>query len=213
MRCGSKFRRAWRSLLYASSVVTLAAGSLHAQVTGASLTGTVTDPGGAGLPEAAVSITNTATGVQSQAVVDKNGLYTAPNLLPGPYSVTVTATGFSSTMETGVVLAVGEQRELNFTLTVGQVSEKVEVVGNLAHVQLETSSLDNLVSASTVVELPLNGRDWTQLAALQPGVTSLQTQVAGGSQSPGAHRGDRGNGAQVTVVHMEQTNINLRRVA
>ncbi|HEY1501858.1 MAG TPA: TonB-dependent receptor [Acidobacteriaceae bacterium] len=199
MCCGSILRKAWRSLLYASSMVTLAAGSLHGQVTGASLTGTVTDPGGASLPEATVSITNTATGVVSQAVVNKNGLYTAPNLLPGPYSVTVTATGFSSLTQTGIVLAVGEQRELNFTLKVGQVTEKVEVVGNLAHVQLETSSLDNLVSAATVVELPLNGRDWTQLAALQPGVSSLQTQVAGGSQSPGAHRGNRGNGSQVTV--------------
>jgi hypothetical protein len=171
----------------------------NAQVTGASLSGTVTDQSGAIVPQAQILIKNVATGIETPASVNKDGLYSSPNLLPGPYQVTASAPGFSPIERTGITLAVGDRQLLNFNLQIGQVTTKIEVAGNLASVQLESSSVSNVVTAKSVVELPLNGRDWTQLAALQPGVVALTTQVASGSESPGAHRGNRGNGAQVTI--------------
>lgn len=194
----SKFKRISKVFVLVAAFV-FSAIPTRAQVSGATLTGTITDQGGATIPQAEISIQNAATGIETKAAVNKDGLYSAPNLLPGPYQVTASAPGFSSVVRSGVVLAVGDRQQLNFALKVGQVTEKIEVNENLSTVQLESSSMSNLVSANTVVELPLNGRDWTQLAALQPGVNTIETQVQGGSQNPGGHRGNRGNGAQITV--------------
>jgi hypothetical protein len=89
---------------------------LQAQVAGATLSGTVTDASGALIPNAQISIKNAATGVITSATADSAGFYSAPNLLPGTYEVTVTASGFASEVQTGVTLAVGAQQELKFTL-------------------------------------------------------------------------------------------------
>jgi hypothetical protein len=167
-----------------------------AQVSGATLSGSVTDKSGAAVPQAQITIKNSATGIQTPVTANSDGFYTAPNLLPGPYQVSVTSPGFSTTVRTGIVLAVGDQQQLNFSLEVGQVTQTVEVNGQLSNVQLQSSTLNHLVTDSTVVELPLNGRDWTQLAALQPGVIAITTQQAlGGSSS----RSSRGNGAQMAI--------------
>jgi hypothetical protein len=170
--------------------------SASAQVSGATLSGSVTDKSGAAVPQAEVSIKNAATGVQTPITANSEGFYSAPNLLPGPYQVTASAPGFSSILRTGIVLTVGDHQQLDFALEVGQVSQTVQVTGDLSNVQLQSSTLDHLVSDSTVVELPLNGRDWTQLAALQPGVVAITTQEPlGGSAS----RSSRGNGAQMSI--------------
>jgi hypothetical protein len=171
----------------------------HGQVAGATLNGTVTDAAGAVIANVKISIKDIATGIVRDSASDAAGFYTAPNLLPGRYSVSASAPGFSTEVRSGITLTVGDEQVLNFALKVGQVTENVEVKSETTGVQLSSSSLSNEVDAVTVRELPLNGRDWTQLATLQPGVASmgsLQPGIGGGS---GSARGNRGFGTQLTI--------------
>src|ERR1700730_8405905 len=148
--------------------------TVHAQVAGATLSRTGSDQSGAVVPKAGISIKNIATGVTRASTTDPAGFYSAPNLLPGTYEVTATAPGFSSEAQTGITLRVGAQQVLNFTLRVGQVAQTVEVAGEAPTVQLASSPISAVVNSTTVRELPLNGRSWTDLATLQPGVDSIQ---------------------------------------
>src|SRR6202030_3404971 len=99
-------------------------------------------------------------------------------------------------VETGLVLTVGAQQVLNFSLSVGEVSEKVQVTGAAPAVDVVSSTISAVVGSDTVVELPLNGRDWTQLATLQPGVNAILTQRP--ADASGA-RGSRGYGNQMSI--------------
>jgi hypothetical protein len=166
-----------------------------AQVAGATLSGTVTDTSGAIIPQAHISIKNVATGITTTAAANSEGAYTAPNLLPGSYEMTTTAPGFTTEVRRGITLTVGAQQVLNFTLRVGQVTEKVQVTGEAPAVQLASSSISAVVGANSVVELPLNGRDWTQLAALQPGVNRILTQQS----NVGGSLAQRGYGQEMTI--------------
>jgi hypothetical protein len=181
---------------------------VSAQVTGATLTGTVNDASGAVIPNAQLSIHNVATGEVRAVTTDMAGFYTVPNLLPGRYEITVTAPGFSTEVRSGVTLTVGAQQVLNITLNVGQVSEKVQVAGEAPAVQLATSSISAVVNSTTVRELPLNGRSWTDLATLQPGVSAIQTQP---TFADGPNRGVRGFGAQISIsgARPQQNNYRL----
>jgi hypothetical protein len=170
--------------------------SVHAQVAGATLSGTVTDASGAVVPESQITIKNLGTGVTRNAAAGAAGFYTAPNLLPGIYDVTVTAPGFKTQLRSGVTLTVGAEQSLDVTMEVGQVTQTVEVIGEAPAIQLASSTIGNVVDSATVVELPLNGRDWTQLATLQSGVNLVQTQITGGFTAP---RGNRGFGTQLTI--------------
>lgn len=169
---------------------------LYAQVVGGTFSGTVSDPTGAVIPNVQVSIKNTATGVNTNVTTNSAGLYEAPNLVPGPYEVTVTARGFQTEVRTGITLTVGAQQVLNVTLRVGQTTQTVTVTGQAPTVQLATSSISAVVNSTTVRELPLNGRSWTDLAKLQPGVAAVQTQLPFTSASD---RGSRGFGAQISI--------------
>src|SRR6202035_1107727 len=169
---------------------------VQAQVAGATLTGTISDSSGSAIPNADVSIKNVATGETRALTTDKAGFYTAPNLLPGRYEVTVTAPGFSTEVRSGITLTVGAQQVLNITMNVGQVSQKVEVTGEAPVVQLATSDVSGVINQTTVVELPLNGRDWTQLATLQPGVISVGSIQA---NPGGKDRATRGYGTQMSI--------------
>jgi len=161
----------------------------YAQVSGASLSGTVTDTSGALIPNAKVSIANTATGVTRDVTTDSAGFYSAPNLLPGNYDITSTAPGFSTYERKGVTLTVGASQVLNVSMKLGQVTERVEVTGEAPAVDLASSAISAIVDETTVRELPLNGRDWTQLATLQPGVHAVNTQASNSSVSARANRG------------------------
>ena len=170
----------------------LGSGQAYAQVAGASITGTVTDSSGAIIPNAQVSITDVATGVVRNVSTDAAGLYSAPNLLPGTYEVRVTATGFSTAVQKGITLRVGTQQSLPITLQVGQVSQTVEVTTEAPTVELTSSTLSAQVTGATVRELPLNGRSWTDLANLQPGVITAESHSISGDQN-------RGFGAQISI--------------
>jgi hypothetical protein len=203
------------SLLGLVALVFLAAllAPAYGQVTGATLSGTVRDQSGGVVPSAGISIRNVATGVTRAVKTDTAGFYSAPNLLPGNYEITATAPGFSSEVQNGVTLTVGAEQVLNFALQVGQVTQTVQVTAEAPTVQLASSSISAVVSATTVRELPLNGRSWTDLAALQPGVsgvTAIQTDF-----SVGGDRGNRGFGNQISVAgdRPEQNNYRLDGVS
>jgi hypothetical protein len=178
------------------TLIMLVSGPLFAQVSGATLTGTVADASGAQIPGAKVSIKNTATGVTREVATDSAGFYSAPNILPGNYKVTISSLGFSTVVESKVLLEVGMQRVLNPVMKVGQASETVDVSAAAMTVQLSSSALGGEVDSTTVRELPLNGRDWTSLATLQAGIVGVRTQTsAGAATSP---RGNRGYGSEVS---------------
>ncbi|HZP34458.1 MAG TPA: carboxypeptidase regulatory-like domain-containing protein [Candidatus Acidoferrales bacterium] len=192
------------SVAFALSV--LISSPLHAQVAGATLSGTVNDPSGAVVPNATVLAKNVATGVARQAMTDSAGFYSIPNLLPGTYEVTVTAQGFSTAVQGGVQLAVGAQQQLNMQMQIGATTTKVEVTGAAPAVQLQSSTLSGEVESQTVRELPLNGRDWTQLATLQPGVARIENQMSYDTSA----RGNRGFGAEYTISGGRTTFNNYR---
>jgi len=184
----------------------------HAQVAGGTLSGTVTDPNGGGVPKASVVITNVATGVDREVTTNSDGFYTVVNLVPGTYQLKVTATGFNPEETTGINMTVGAQQTLDVTLHVGTVSNRVEVTAETPAVQLTSSDISAVVNATTVRELPLNGRSWTDLAALQPGVSTIETQP---TFSTGADRGNRGFGQQLTIsgARPQQNNYRLDGVS
>ncbi|MGH9680050.1 MAG: carboxypeptidase-like regulatory domain-containing protein, partial [Candidatus Acidiferrales bacterium] len=195
-----KILKSKRSLVLTSALIVLAnllffSGQTLAQVSGATLTGTVKDPSGAFIPKARVLITNVATGVTRSLDTDTAGLYSAPNLAPGGYEVKVSAPGFATLNRKGITLTVGAQQALDFTMQVGQATQSVEVVGEAPMVDVVSSTIQAQVNSTTVRELPLNGRSWTDLGSLQPGVSQPNTQMP----FTASGRGQRGFGTQVAI--------------
>jgi hypothetical protein len=193
----TKLKKMWTGAVLLLAVGIGLVGQADAQVSGATVTGTVTDPSGAVIPNAEVSTTNTATGITTSAPTDSAGFFTIPNLIPGPYRVKIRAAGFQTEILSGIVLTVGEQQVLNGSLRLGQTSQTVEVRTEQPSIDLASSAISENVDEKEVVELPLNGRDWTLLAALQPGVsslTSIQDPI-----SSGYNRGNRGYGTQMSI--------------
>ncbi len=162
----------------------------------AEVSGVVTDSSGARVPDANLTVLNRDTGISRASESNNDGYYTVPLLQPGNYMITVKATGFATQVRTGITLEVGAQQVLNLTMQVGQVTERVQVTGEAPTVQLATSSISAVVNSTTVRELPLNGRSWTDLATLQPGVNAIQTQPP---FATGTDRGNRGFGTEITV--------------
>src|ERR1700694_5921961 len=168
--------------------------NLYAQVVGGTIEGTITDPKSAVLPDVKVEILNLSTQIVTTLTSNADGFYTVPNLLPGNYKVTATRSGFATAV-TDLILAVGAQRVVNVALRIGTINEVVRVQTEVPEVELASSEISGVVNAATIRELPLNGRDWTQLATLEPGITSIRTQPSVGA----GDRGQRGFGTQMTV--------------
>jgi Carboxypeptidase regulatory-like domain/TonB dependent receptor/TonB-dependent Receptor Plug Domain len=166
-----------------------------AQVAGATLSGLVTDDQGGPVANATISVKNAGTGVARDVTSNSDGIYSAPNLLPGEYEVTVTATGFQTLTEKGITLTVGGQQSLNLAMKVGALSQTVEVNAAIPDIQTTSSTMSSTVDSTTMRELPLNGRDWTSLATLEPGVSSIPNQVGTGFS---ANKGNRGFGNQLS---------------
>ena len=140
----------------------------HAQVTGGTISGTVNDSGGRVVPTVHILITNVATGVSREVTTNEEGFYSAPNLQSGTYDVKFSAQGFKAEAKSGITLTVAAALTLDQTLTVGSIKETVSVQSEVPAVQLSSSDINPVVNATTVRELPLNGRSWTDLAQLQP---------------------------------------------
>jgi hypothetical protein len=177
-------------------VILLAIGSLEAQSPNASLTGLITDPSKAVIAEAIVIAINVGTNIRYEGPTNGTGEYYIPNLPPGTYRIEAQKPGFSTVIKPDVVLHVQEAVEINFEMTVGSASESITVVGGAPVVQTATSDLGTVIDSHTVRELPLNGRSWTDLASLQSGVTTVETQI---NYTTGSGRGNRGFGEQFSI--------------
>jgi outer membrane receptor protein involved in Fe transport len=150
--------------------VCAAAGFLSAQTIDTSVLGVVTDPSGAVIAGASVTVTNNATGVKRPSTTGADGQYEIRYLVPGEYTVEVTATGFRPARAAKVVIQINQQARIDFSMRVGEVTEAVEVTAATPLLQTENATLGEVVGGERIVNLPLNGRNFTQLAALTPGV-------------------------------------------
>src|SRR5580698_1315091 len=155
-------------------------GNMYGQAATASISGRVTDASNAAVPNAILTVKNTATAATQTATTDEQGRYTLLDLPNGPYDLTVTKPGFQTAARTGLTITVGSAPVLDFQLVVGQATETVSVNAEAAQVETTTSAVSSLVNQTQMRELPLNGRDWEQLILLAPGVTSYPS---GGSSA------------------------------
>ena len=144
----------------------LIAGLLYGQFETAEVLGTVRDASGAAIPKADVTLTNMDTGIQAKATTDDNGNYDFFNVRVGRYSISVEHAGFSKATATDVAANVGARQRVDLTMTVGAVTETVEVRGAASALQTDSSDHGQVISTAAVAELPLNGRNYADLALL-----------------------------------------------
>src|SRR3954452_8061493 len=153
--------------LFLVGVFLCGTGSGWAQaVANAGVSGQVADPTGAAVVGATVKMTETDKGVPHTTTTDADGRYTFPTLPVGPYRLEATMAGFKGYSQTGIVLQVGDRPEINVPLQVGAVSENIEVSAGAAMVQTEQTSVSQVISQKQIVDLPLNGRQATQLVLI-----------------------------------------------
>jgi hypothetical protein len=150
------------------------------QVVGASLSGTVRDDSGAGLPAASVLVKNTETGAVRTLVTDENGRYSAPSISIGRYQVTASKEGFNSQVKTGIDMVVGQTTVVDLALPVGELKQAITVEEAAPAVNLSTQQISGLVSERQVKDLPLNGRSYDQLVTLNPGIVNYTAERSGG---------------------------------
>ncbi len=181
--------------------------AVHAQTsTVGNISGNVRDPNGAVVPKAEIVIQEETTGTSRTVTADDNGYYSAPSLPAGRYTVAASATGFKKTVNRGVELHITENKVLNLELQVGQVSEIVTVTGEAAPVETRSGEVSSLVTEKQVTELPLDGRNYAQLALMIPGVSPVTQNGAGGAFKTG------GTGLDSHVdmsVNGNQSNTNM----
>ena len=158
-------KRSIISLSTALLVCALSCGLVWGQAT-AQISGTVSDQTGAVLPGAEVMATQTETGIARMTISNETGSYVLPNLPLGPYRVEVALPGFRTFVQTGVVLQVNSSPVINARLEVGQVSEQVEVQANAAAVETRSVGVGQVIENQRILELPLNGRNVTDLITL-----------------------------------------------
>ena len=148
---------------------------IAAQTSTGEVNGTVTDPNGAAVPGAVVKLINQSTKIENSATTNQSGYFTFVNMKPGAYTLGVEAGGFKRTLTQPFDLGVSVTVTQNVTLTVGDVAEVVEISAGSELIQNSSSELGTVISERTVQDLPLNGRNFTQLLTLTPGVTPVST--------------------------------------
>jgi len=181
--------------------------SAHAQTTTVgAISGTVRDEKGAVVPKAEVTIEGQGTGTLRKVNSDDNGFFIANSLPAGHYSVSAAPSGFKKTVAADVDLHVAENKVVNLDLQVGQVSETVTVSSDAAPVETRSGEISSLITEKQVTELPLNGRNYAQLALMVPGVSPVTQAGAGGAF------GTQGTGLDSHVdmsVNGNQSNANM----
>jgi outer membrane receptor protein involved in Fe transport len=178
-----------------------------AQVDTGSLVGTVKDPSGAVLPGVTVTATNADTGVATPAKTEVDGSYVITPLKIGRYSVSVEGAGFKREIRKDIVLDVQQTIRLDFSLTVGAVTETTEVSGATPLLETESASLGDVVTSQQVEELPLNGRRYADLAGLTSGVSKVTEGPVNGGSTP--TNGNAGGSFAVNGTRGDQNNFLL----
>ena len=160
--------------LSALALLAASAGAWGA-VTG-SITGTLKDPDGLVIPGATVTVTNTAQGVQTKTMTDGNGVYTFPALPVGRYDLHFEASGFKPQDKTGLAIDIDSALTEDATLELAQKAEEVTVSENVVQVETESTQVGEVVTSRSMTAVALNGRSYTDLLALQPGIVPMSTQ-------------------------------------
>ena len=174
----------------------------NAQLSGGMISGAVTSASQIALPNARVKLRNAVTGLARAVTTEASGLYAFSNLEPATYEITVEAPGFSTQVRTGIAVKVDAKLAIDVAMKTGNSTQVLREAIPAAQTDQASAATGGNVNASTVRDSPLNGRDWTQLAALQAGVTGIQT---GGAQAT------RGFGAAISVsgARPDQNNYRL----
>ncbi len=166
-----------RPFLCALTTLFCLATSALAQVDTGTITGTVTDPSGAVLAGASVILTHEESKTSRTILTNEVGYYAAPNLHAGSYSIRAELSGFKTQEQRGIVLRLQDRLRVDFRLQIGELAEVVSVTGTPPILETETSNLGQVVEQKTVENLPLNGRNFVQLALLSAGVTPSHRTV------------------------------------
>ena len=162
-----------RSFVLGLLVGLICLGQLDAQTVNGNINGTVRDQGGAIIPGAMVTAKNQETGVEHSALSDETGVFNILSIPAGSYEVSVMQPGFQ-VVRRNITLSVGASVRVDFALNVGAIADTVEVTAESNQVDTTSSTLSGLVADNVIRELPINGRDWIQLATLQSGVLTVR---------------------------------------
>lgn len=172
----------WRIALVCVGVLVCGISALSpamAQTTTGAFLGTVTDSSGGVLAGAQVTASNGETGMKRSATTGADGKFVISQLPPDSYSITVTMTGFATLVRGGMTLTVGQQANLSLALQVGAVSQQVTITEEVPIVETTQSAVSGVVEEKRITDLPLNGRDFTQLALVEPSVVSVRNAASG----------------------------------
>src|SRR5438132_5914756 len=178
-----------------------------AQITSATISGTIKDETGGVLPGVDVVVKNLETGLTRSTVSDSKGYFAVPGLAPGRYEARAMLQGFATGLQTGIVLAVSQQAALNLTLKVGTASETITVSGESPLVEVRTSMLSAVVTEKTIEELPLNGRNYITLATLQPGIIQFTEKSGTASATRGVQLNINGMGGRSNSFLIDGANM------
>jgi len=182
------------AIVCAILLMMLAAAPGWAQTFRGTIQGTVTDSSGAALVGATVTIHNVDTGIDRITQTNNDGSYLVPELQIGTYTVAVTMSGFQKAVTTGVVVDVASEKRIDAVLKPGQVNQQIVVAGeDLPQLDVTSNTLGGVLTQNTVKDLPVNGRDYTKLIFLNPGVAGSPDQI---SDSPGSYGEFSMNGAR-----------------
>ncbi len=186
----------WVKLFSCVVAILLMCSQCRAQMASAELSGNVLDTSGATIPNATITATNVGTGIVHSTVSEKAGDYVLIDLPPGDYTLAVEAAGFRKLEQSGISLQINQQARLDLTMQVGQAAETVSVTGHPPLLESESSSVGTVINQQLVNELPLNGRNFVQLATLSPGVNGVG-QSATGTIMGGGRPDDRRAGSEL----------------
>lgn len=178
----------------------VAANPVKAQDETATISGTVTDSSGAALPGATIQAKNVGTDATQSTVADALGRYRIPDLPIGNYELQATTSGFQTVVHKGITLTVGANLVVDFALPVGQISQTVNVEGEVSRVETQTATVSSLVTPTQMSQLPLNGRNFEQLLSLAPGVQAVTQSYITGGGGGGISSGFYGPGATYSVA-------------
>lgn len=195
--------RVWQLLL---CILIGIQGSAFGQATGASLRGEITDPTGAAVRSAVVSVVNVNTGLKLQVTSNSEGDYILPAIPPGDYRLEVNGAGFKAYEQSGIHLAVGESATANVHLVTGTVTQTVSVNANAELINTTTPEISQTISSASIQALPLNGRDPGSLVQLSPGTINVLNTAAGFRQGltvlPTAQAASTNGGKQGSTYYM-----------
>ena len=162
--------------------------SVGAQAPSGEISGVVSDSSGSAVPGARITLVNQATNVVRDVHTNESGLYVIPAISPGTYTLKAELSGFRAVERRDIEVQVGSANRVSITLEVGDVSEIVQVAGRAPLLQSETASIGTVIDNRTIVALPLNGRNYLQLASLIPGATTNGPSSSQGRQRMGGQR-------------------------